>query len=151
MESGETSEESVEQQRIEEIERQLEKIEPLKQPKDIQQQIEIIERCMEISTGINFLDLPPEIILAIFQFVDFRTLFGVVVLTCKRFHEILSSEDIWKTLFAMKWKEDCIVSDLDYISDEKDVCFSYEDIDTFWKQRETKVKVHVLLGFKGNV
>ena len=59
-----------------------------------------------MSTEIeNIEDLPPELLLNIFRFIDVRTLFGNVVLTCKYFHEILTAEGIWQTLFALKWQE----------------------------------------------
>ena len=100
------------------------------------------------------LDLPPEVLLNIFSLIDMRTLYNVVILTCKRFHELLTVDGIWKTLFALKWKEHDIVDDLEYIRAWSDVCFSYEDIDQYWKNRENhkiKLKSTRLLGHYASV
>ena len=90
----------------------------------------------EITTLIE--DLPPEILLNVFRYINVRTLFGKVILTCKYFHQVLTSDGIWKTLFSLKWKKHKTVGDLDYISSWSKVYISFEDIDTFWKPGGTK-------------
>ena len=87
--------------------------------------------------GLNILDLPPEMLLRIFVHIDIRTIFKTVILTCKSFYEILSEEDIWKTLFCLKWQNTKLVKDHEYTTHWKDVYFTYDDINTFWKQNDT--------------
>lgn len=84
--------------------------------------------------GLNILDLPPEILLRIFIHIDIRTIFKTVILTCKRFHEILSEEDIWKTFFYLKWQNTKLARDHEYVNNWKDVYFSFDDINNFWMQ-----------------
>lgn len=53
---------------------------------------------------VNILDLPAEVILKIFSYVNIRMLFKNVILTCKYFHKILAAPGLWETLFALKFK-----------------------------------------------
>lgn len=96
----------------------------------------------------HLIKMPPEILLEIFRFLDFCTIFSKVIFTCKYFYKVLSSDDIWKTLFAMKWVEDDLINDLNYITNRKDVCLCYEDIDKYWKSRKkNKIKLlHCKMG-----
>lgn len=86
--------------------------------------------------GLNILDLPPEMLLRIFVHIDMRTIFKTVILTCKSFYEILSEQDIWKTLFCLKWQNTKLAKDHEYITNWKDVYFTYDDISTFWKRND---------------
>ncbi|XP_066935181.1 F-box/WD repeat-containing protein 9-like [Clytia hemisphaerica] len=100
----------------------------------------------------NIEDLPPELLLNIFRFIDVRTLFGKVVLTCKYFHDILTAEGIWQTLFALKWKEHKVVTDVDYIKSWGKVYMAFEDIEIFWKKNSGKRLVKKkLVGHSGTV
>ena len=100
------------------------------------------ERCKEIPgneqdfSGLNILELPPEMILRIFIHVDIRTIFKTVILTCKAFHQILTATDIWKTIFALKWEQTKIHKDYEYIKTWRDVYFAYDDINNFWTRKD---------------
>lgn len=108
---------------------------------------------MEENSELNVLELPPEILLKIFCFIDVRTLYGIVILTCKHFHDVLTGEGIWKTLFAMKWKEHSVVNDLSFINSWSDMYVTFEDIDHFWKRGnyQKKIKTKKLAGHYGIV
>ena len=96
--------------------------------------------------------LPPEILLNIFRHVNVRTLFEKVILTCKYFHEVLTSDGIWKTLFALKWNKHKNIGDLDYISSWSKVYIAFEDIDAFWgTNRFKKLVKRKLTGHIGTV
>ena len=84
---------------------------------------------------LNILDLPPEMLLRIFVHIDVRAIFKTVILVCKRFHEILSEKDIWKTLFNLKWQSTKLAKDYEYISSWQDVYFAYDDIKNYWVQK----------------
>ena len=86
--------------------------------------------------SLNILDLPPEILLRIFVHIDIRTIFRTVIVTCKRFYEILSEQDIWKTIFGLKWQNIKLARNNEYINSWKDVYFAYDDINSFWMQNE---------------
>ena len=87
---------------------------------------------------VNILDLPAEVILKIFSYVNVRLLFKNVILTCKYFHKILAGPGLWETLFALKFKEYSIVQDLPYINSLCDVCFTFEDVECYWRCRKQK-------------
>ena len=55
------------------------------------------------SETYNLTDLPPEILLKVFSFIDIRSLFNTVIVVCKHFHALLSG-DGWRSLFALKWE-----------------------------------------------
>ena len=98
------------------------------------------------------LELPPEVLLNIFRFINVRHLFGVVIRTCKSFHQILTSDGIWKTLFALKWEENDIVKDLQFINSWESLYISYEDIENFWTSNsENQLKKKALYGHYGVV
>ena len=97
-------------------------------------------------------ELPPELLLNIFRFIDVRTLFGKVILTCKYFHQILTADGIWQTLFALKWEEHKVITDLEYISSWGKVYMAFEDIELFWKKTSGKRLIkRKLIGHSGTV
>jgi len=86
--------------------------------------------------SLTLLDLPSEILMEIFSYVNVKNLFHSVILTCKVFHDILTAHGFWETFFASKFKNHNIRADLEYIVDLRDVCCTYEDIDKHWNYRE---------------
>lgn len=98
-------------------------------------------------------DLPPEILLNIFRFIDVRTLYGIVILTCKHFHEVLTGDGIWKALFALKWKEHPIANDESFVKSWSNVYITFEDIDRYWKteSNENMIRKKKLTGHYGIV
>jgi len=95
--------------------------------------------------------LPPELLLNIFRYINVRHLFGKVILTCKYFHEILTADGIWQTLFALKWKQRKCIDDVDYVSSWGEFYMSFEDIDMFWMSGREKLVKHKLSGHIGTV
>lgn len=100
------------------------------------QQVDGVVENSEGKFGLELLDLPPEIILRIFIHMDIRTTFKTVILTCKTFHEILTTEGIWKSIFALKWENIKLTKDFDYVDDWKDVYLTYDDVDSYWKRKD---------------
>eukprot|EP00794_Sanderia_malayensis_P012734 gene12734-14039_t len=90
----------------------------------------------ENNAHLNILDLPPEMILRIFIHVDIRTIFKQVILACKAFRRILTTEGVWKSIFSLKWERMRIAKDYAYVNDWKDVYFTYDDIHSVWKRKD---------------
>ena len=104
-----------------------------------------------MESEITIEDLPPEILLNVFRYINVRTLFENVILTCKYFHQVLTADGIWKTLFALKWEKHKNIGDLDYISSWSKVYIAFEDIDTFWRGETKKLVKRKWPGHYGTV
>ncbi len=101
---------------------------------------------------LNILDLPPEIILRIFVHVDIRTVFKNLIVTCKTFHQILTTEGIWKSIFSIKWENTKITKDYDYVGDWKEVYLAYSDIHSYWKRKDKfRLECKRMIGHYGSI
>ncbi|XP_063238516.1 F-box/WD repeat-containing protein 9-like [Bacillus rossius redtenbacheri] len=86
-------------------------------------------------------NIPVEILLHICSFLDARTIICTLSLVCKRFHEIVSDENIWRSRIAKK----CRGSVYPAIPENADVnfrnaCIELEEEFDLWSHYETKTR-----------
>lgn len=84
-----------------------------------------------------FAVLPIEVFLHICSFLEVRDMVLTLGRVCKRFHEILSDEIIWKSWIVRRWdsKYPMIPIDDDHF-DWRGACFDIEKEWKLWKSRE---------------
>lgn len=63
----------------------------------------------------TLIQLPPELILLIFSYIDARFTLTVLCQVCKLFNQLLSSEASWKTRFGKRWPSRDRKEDYDYV------------------------------------
>lgn len=68
------------------------------------------------SSSRNLMDLPPELILLIFSYLDARFTLRVLCQVCKFFNQLLSHEATWKTRFGLRWPKRDKKEDHDYVT-----------------------------------
>ena len=64
----------------------------------------------------NLVDLPPELLLVIFSFLEARFTLRVLPSVCQLFYELMSPESSWKTRFAKKWPHRDRAEDYNFVS-----------------------------------
>jgi hypothetical protein len=68
------------------------------------------------SSNRNLTDLPPELILLIFSYLNARFSLQVLCQVCKNFNDLLSPEATWKTRFGLAWPGRDRKEDYDYVA-----------------------------------
>jgi len=69
----------------------------------------------KMSQNWTLMQLPPELILLIFSYIDARFALSILCQVCKLFNQLLSSEASWKTRFGKRWPTRDRKQDYDYI------------------------------------
>ncbi|KAK3755305.1 hypothetical protein QZH41_014611 [Actinostola sp. cb2023] len=85
----------------------------------------------------KLMELPPELILLIFSYINARLTLTVLCQVCKFFNQLLSSEATWKTRFGKRWPKRDKKEDYNYVISWKRVCVDHEDMDRFWQNPES--------------
>jgi len=63
----------------------------------------------------KLMELPPELILLIFSYINARLTLTVLCQVCKFFNQLLSSEATWKTRFGKRWPKRDKKEDYNYV------------------------------------
>ncbi|XP_020906927.1 F-box/WD repeat-containing protein 9 [Exaiptasia diaphana] len=88
------------------------------------------------ASSFTLMELPPELILFTFSFIEARFAMTVLCQVCKFFNQLLSSEASWKTRFGKRWPKRDRKEDYDYVISWKRICVDHEDMDRFWQDPE---------------
>lgn len=65
--------------------------------------------------SFTLMELPPELILLIFSFIEARFTMTVLFRVCKFFNQLLLSEASWKTRFGKRWPKRDRKEDYEYV------------------------------------
>ena len=86
--------------------------------------IEVLPKMQSRPVKYTLAELPPELILTIFSYLDASYALRILTCVCQLFNNVLSPESTWKTRFVKRWPQRKRTEDFDHISRYLKCCSS---------------------------